>query len=524
MVNNFWKHTLAMNRVCFCAAVFLCGLVYANPFEESASFKAVNEIDALLSSSLSKQGVQPAPLCSDAVFMRRVYLAVLGTLPTAEEAKKFLNDKSATKRTTLIDRLLERPEYAGYWTLKWADLLRCKAEFPVNLWPNGAAVYYRWIHDSIRENKPYNRFARELLLSKGSNFRNGESNFYRAVANRDAESLAEVAALTFMGVQTGPWSSEKQKQMAVFFSRVGYKGTAQWKEEIVFRIRKPLESTDVVFPDGTHGQVKAEQDPRQVFADWLVSPKNKQFNENIANRIWYWLFGNGLVDPPDNFSDENPPVHPALLSYLAEELVREKYDMKHLVRLILNSAAFQQSSFPVKRGSQQRQELFAAYPVRRLDAEVLQDALSQIFGVSAKYVSEVPEPFASLPNHYRTIMIPDTSLTSSFLETFGRATRDSGLVSDRNNGITESQMLFLMNSAEINQWATNFIGQGRNRKNNTGKPNVPREAADEMWLQILSRYPTGEELKTAAEALRSGTPAADIVWALINSTEFLCQH
>ncbi|MDR3234052.1 MAG: DUF1549 and DUF1553 domain-containing protein [Planctomycetaceae bacterium] len=515
-----------MNRFCFFSAVFfLCGSAYANPFESGAPFKAVNKIDVLLQSSLSKQGVQPAPLCSDAVFLRRAYLAVIGTLPTTEEAEKFLNDKSVTKRAILIDRLLERSEYAGYWALKWADLLRCKAEFPINLWPNGAAVYYRWIHDSIRENKPYDRFARELLLSKGSNFRNGESNFYRAAANRDAESLAEAAVLTFLGVQTGPWSSEKQKQAAVFFSRVGYKGTAQWKEEIVFRIRKPLESADVVFPDGTHGQVKAEQDPRQVFADWLVSPKNKQFNENIANRIWYWLFGSGLVDPPDNFSDENPPVHPAVLSYLAEELVREKYDMKHLVRLILHSAAFQQSSFPVKRGSsQQRQELFASYPVRRLDAEVLQDALSQIFGVSAKYTSEVPEPFASLPNHYRTIMIPDTSLTSSFLETFGRATRDAGLVSDRNNGITESQMLFLMNSAEINQWAADFIARGRNRGNKGGKQNVPRETADKMWLQILSRYPAIEELKTAAEALRSGTPAADIVWALINSTEFLCQH
>ena len=183
---------------------------------------------------MKKLGLQPSPLCSDAVFLRRVYLDVIGTLPTAAEAREFLLDTIPQKRRLLIDRLLERDELADYWAMKWSDLLRIKAEFPINLWPNAAQAYYHWIRTSIRENKPYDRFARELLTSSGSNFRVPPVNFYRAIQSRQPTAIAQSVALALMGARAEKWPKDRLAGMSVFFSKIGYKPTAEWKEEIVF--------------------------------------------------------------------------------------------------------------------------------------------------------------------------------------------------------------------------------------------------------------------------------------------------
>jgi hypothetical protein len=495
-------------------------------------FQTQNRIDELFLLSLKKQNAKPSPLCSNEVFVRRVYLDVLGTLPTKENVASFLADKNAEKRTQLIDDLLKRREFADYWALKWSDVLRVKAEFPINLWPNGAMTYYQWIHQTIRENRPYDQFVRELLISDGSNFRNGASNFYRAVTNKDANTLAEAVAQTFLGTQLGVLPEERQKEWAVFFSRVGYKETAQWKEEIVFWTRKPLESPDVTFPDGTRGTIKPDQDPRQQFADWLTAPNNRQFQRTIVNRIWLWLFGKGFTADPNDFRNDSPVVHEELLDDLCKELVDSRYDLKHLYRLILNSATYQQSSIPQK-SYHGDPETFVSYPIRRMEAEVLQDALTQIFSVPPKYQSEVPEPFTNIPVRYRTIMLPDVSVTSSFLEMFGRATRDTGLESDRNNDVTESQQLFLLNSTEINNWTGRFASKYKidnTRKNidNAGR-NRLMEILDDVWLTILSRYPSSVEREfLKAEFLTQGVNREqkfqDVIWSLINSKEFLCKH
>ena len=495
-------------------------------FEKSDAFVSANRIDELLLVGLKKKGLQPAALCSDAVFVRRVYLDVIGTLPTAEETKKFLSDATPDKRAVLIDELLDRSEFADYWAMKWADVLRVKAEFPINLWPNGAMVYYRWIHASIRENKPFDQFARDLLTADGSNFRDAPSNFYRAVPQKDAETIAENVALTFLGTRIGPWPEQKRKELTAFFSRVGFKDSAEWKEEIVFWNRKPLDSPDVVFPDGAKGIVGPNQDPRAVFADWLVSPNNVAFRENIANRLWYWLFGRGLVHDPDDFRPDNPPIYPEMLAFLGRELTDKKFDLKSFYRLILNSRTYQQSSIP-KDPKDNAEECFAVYPVRRLEAEVFQDALKRIFDLRIGYTSEVPEPFTSVPPRYRTILLPDPSISSSFLEMFGRATRDSGLESDRNNDVTESQQLFLLNSTEVNDWSRRFLQRYRNAGRS---PQERRRVLDDVWLTILSRYPTPAELQRLAEGTQ-GTGRQqndnflqDLVWALINTKEFSCRH
>ncbi|MDR3196948.1 MAG: DUF1553 domain-containing protein [Planctomycetaceae bacterium] len=500
-----------------------------NPFDSGLEFKPKNEIDVLIAASLKRHKIKPAPLCSDEVFIRRVYLDVIGTLPDIQAVKNFLADKKTDKRSRLIDHLLARNEFVDYWTLKWCDILRVKAEFPINLWPNGAMTYYRWIHGAVRTEMPYHQFARALLTSDGSNFRDGASNFYRAVPQKDAETLAENVALTFLGIRTGAWTPEKLQQLSVFFSRVGYKETAEWKEEIVFWIRKPLDKPEVVFPDGTKGTVRSDQDPREVFVDWLVSPSNEGFNRNIANRIWFWLFGYGLVHESDDFRPDNPPVHPEVLDYLCRELIDSDYCLKHLYRLILNSNTYQQSSIPNsknKNNDSSITELFAVYPIRRMEAEVLQDALSRLFGVSVGYSSEVPEPFTNIPPRYRTIMLPDASITSSFLEMFGRPTRDTGMESDRNNGVTESQQLFLLNSTEVNNWVMKFLS---NYRNTNRRPEEIRKMVDDIWLRFLSRYPTALEFRFVAEELRrqeksGGQKVQDIVWALLNTKEFLCRH
>jgi len=495
-------------------------------FEQPGEFRPHHRIDELLRDSLAQKNMTPAPLCSDAVFVRRVYLDLIGTLPTVAEVRAFLDDTSPDKRNVLIDKLLDRPEFIDYWTMQWCDMLRVKAEFPINLWPNGALCYYNWIRDSVRTNKSYDQFAYELLTSNGSNFREGAANFYRAAPEKNAETLAEAVAQTFLGMRTVSWREEKRADLTVFFSRVAYKDTAEWKEEIVYWDRRPLEKNMVTFPDGTQKLVEANVDLRTVFADWLIAPTNTLFSRYMANRVWFWLLGRGLVHEPDDFRDDNLPVHPEILDYLAAELVRSRYDIKHLLRLIARSATYQQSSL-VRGDATVAQELFAVYPIRRLEAEVLQDALSMLFGRSSGYNSEVPEPFTFIPNRYRTVVLPDSGITSPFLEMFGRPTRDTGLTSDRNNRVTEAQQLFLINSTEVNTWvrtlSQNHVNRLRSRQNAAGV------IVDELWLLLLSRLASPTESRLATASIAPGgrlseQKVQDLVWALLNTDEFLCRH
>jgi len=246
----------------------------------------------------------------------------------------------------------------------------------------------------------------------------------------------------------------------------------------------------------------------------------------MANRAWFWLLGRGLVHEPDDFRDDNPPVHPEILDYLAQELVRSNYDVKHLLRIIVRSATYQQSS--IARGdATAAQEQFAVYPVRRLEAEVLQDALTMIFNARPTYNSEVPEPFTFVPNRYRTILLPDSSITSPFLEMFGRPTRDTGLTSDRNNQVTESQQLFLLNSTEVNNWVKNLSQSQANRWR--ARQNATGALIDELWLIMLSRHVSPAEYRrTTAYIEQNGRineqKVQDVIWTLLNTDEFLCRH
>jgi len=507
------------------------GVAAAQPpvgvYESAAPLTSQNPVDELVFARLKELHLQPARLCSDAVFVRRAYLDVIGTLPKGTEAEQFLLSVDANKRKALIDRLLERDEFADYWAMKWSDLLRVKAEFPINLWPNAAQAYHRWIRSSIKDNMPYDRFVRELLTASGSNFRVPPVNFYRALQNKEPAAIAQTVALTFMGTRAEKWPAAQLSGMAAFFSAIGYKHTAEWKEEIViFDLEKAtnLASLAAVFPDGTRAALSPDRDPREVFADWLIDPKNPWFTEAIANRVWSWLVGRGVIQEPDDIRPDNPPSDPKLLALLEKELIASHYDLKPLFRLILNSKTYQLASVPAT-DSPEAAAHFAFYPLRRLQAEVLIDALDQITGTTESYSSAIPEPFTFIPGEMRSIALPDGSISSSFLEMFGRSTRDTGLESERNNRATSDQRLHLLNSSHIQ----NKLEQSKLIPMLVQSTKTPREIAAALYLGILARFPTADEAKiaetyfqTPGVARRQGT--IDLAWALINSEEFLYQH
>ena len=482
-------------------------------------------IDMLVRAGLKKQGIEPAAPCSDEVFIRRVYLDVTGTLPEPQKVRSFLSSGNPNKRADLIDALMEQEEFADYWSLKWCDILRVKAEFPINLWPNAVQAYHRWIHDAIRDNMPYDQFARQLLTSSGSNFRVPPVNFYRAIQGREPSAIASAAALTFMGLRIENRPSSQRTGMEVFFSRVAYKATAEWKEEIVYP--KPETDTPLkaVFPDGRTVVIPPDEDPRVVFADWLIRPDNPWFARNIVNRIWAWLLGRGIIHEPDDIRPDNPAVYPEVLTCLENELVGSGYDLRHIFRLILNSQTYQQSSIP-RTDNPNAEVLFACYPVRRLDAEVLIDALCRISGTRESYWSAIPEPFTFIPEEHRSIELSDGSVTSQFLEMFGRPARDTGLESERSNQATEAQRLHLLNSTHIQ----NKIEKSRRLAMlvRTTRGNRKR-IVTALYLNILSRFPTKEELEMSVkyfqtDGLTTKQAAEDLIWALINTKEFLYRH
>jgi hypothetical protein len=531
------------------------------------------------------------------VFVRRVYLDVIGTLPTTKEARDFIESKDGkNKRRLLIDRLLEREEYADYWSMKWGDILRIKAEFPANLWPNAAQAYHRWVRNSLATNKTYDKFVRELLTSSGSNFRVGQVNFYRAIPSRTPDGIAVAVALTVMGARADTWPAERRAGMATFFSEVGYKPTAEWKEEIVFwdpfhiskvpgnvvpgkaalvPAPKPADAKPAagatappavvltatapaplkaVFPDGTEVTIPPDRDPRDVFADWLIRPENPWFAKNIVNRLWAWLLGRGLIQEPDDIRDDNPPSYPTLLAYLEKEFIESGYDLKSTLRLILNTKTYQLSS--VLRVKNVRAEAyFGRYMVRRLDAEVLADAINKVTGTTDLYTSAIPEPFTYIPTDKAAIAIADGSITSPFLALFDRSARATGYVNERSMKPLPAQWLHMLNSSHIQ----NKLESGTWMKTLVGSGNRPlEEIINELYLTILSRYPTQDEYASILEYLprmsaADAPPAGgskyqgagskygrsaprtlsdsqrrdnsiDIAWALLNSTEFLYRH
>jgi len=526
--------------------------------ESSDPPKPANRIDEIVFAKLKGLGIEPI-LCSDAVFVRRAYLDVTGTLPSEEEAGAFIQSSDKNKRVVLIDRLLDRSAHVDYWSMKWSDILRVKAMFPVNVWPNAAQAYHRWVWESVARNKPYDQFARELLTSSGSNFRVGSVNFYLAVQDQTPEGMAAAVGLALMGTRVHLWPEDRRAGLAVFFSQVGYKPTSAWNEEIVFwdplnstavpgsiapgmdtvaksvtatnqipqALAEPLSESEqqaAVFPDGTKTTIPPNRDPREVFADWLIRPEKPWFSEAIANRTWAWVMGRGIIHEPDDIREGNPPSNPELLAYLEKELVSSGYDLKHLKRLIFTSTTYQFSSIPRFKGPEASAN-FATYPLRRLEAEVLIDSLNQITGSSDLYTSAISRPYSYFPEDMSAVALADGRVANSLLTVFGRSARVTGMENERVNELAPTQWLHTLNSAAIQRKLHN----SRKLAELIGRGDEPKEITERLYLTILSRFPTDADVKAATEHVKTVSSRGrddwvDLAWALINSPEFLLRH
>ena len=482
----------------------------------------------------ANNNIKTPATASDAVFLRRATLTLCGRLPSASEVRDFLADEALDKRTKLINQLLDSPEYADMQTMRFADMLRIKSEFPINLWPNAVQAYHRKIHDDLLADRSLKSMFYEMLTASGSNFRTPYANFFRASANRTPEGLAEMVLLTTMNMRKNTMSENDFKAFAKLFSCIRYKSTYEWKEEIVLNSIEAQQFT-ACLPDGSSVKVNSiQRDPREIFAQWLLDGDNDFFARAMTNRVWYWCFGKGIYPQADDlpmpsgrwnrfwgtFDKENVPFSPELQEYMIAEFKKSNYSLKHLYRLVLNSSAFQVSSLI------QDEKLLryrAAYPLRRLESELLIDALAKVTGGYDRYMSVIPEPFTYLPWGTKAINIADGSISTGVLDSFGRPPRDSGQFSERNTASTDSQKLYLMNSASLYRRLTGY-------SRSLSRIRSDEERLDRIYLDILSRYPTRQErdafkrYKADFEPKRHEIAWSDTVWVLLNTKEFIFYH
>ncbi|MBR3677293.1 MAG: DUF1553 domain-containing protein [Alistipes sp.] len=447
--------------------------------------------------------------CRDEVFLRRAYLTVTGALPSPQESAKFLDDNRPDKREKLINRLLNRELALQYTLMHWGDILRIKSEFPSNLWPNGVQAYNRWIYEKLMNNVPYDQMVRELLLSTGSNFRDPAANFYRGFQERSPENFYANINLLFLG------NRNCADNGYLCFSQIKFKSTKEWKEEIIYiDYRKELPWQQIKLADGTILQPDYNTDWREAYVNWLTSPENRRFAEVMVNRMWFWVFGRGIVHEPDDWREDNQPSDPALLKELTDYFIKSKYNMKALMKKILMSEQFNSKMAPE-----------GTYQPQRLPAEVIVDAIASSTGRWNKYSSRVPEPFTFYPPQTRATHLGDATVSSTELELFGKVSRDVSLESQRSNALTSRQLLYLMNSSALEQ----RIRKSPALKKICEQYTTVEQVADAITLRVLSRRATPQEVELynkhkADNSLSMNELAYDIMWIQINSNEFLYNH
>jgi hypothetical protein len=488
-----------------------------------------NFIDKLAWDNLARLGIAPAELCDDATFLRRVYLDTIGTLPTAAEARAFLADKSANKRAVLIDKLLERPEYADYWAMRWSDLLRVDRDA---LTPAGSVAVTRWLRKQFADNRPYDEFVRSIVTARGPIGEEGPAAIYKSIVT--PEDLSRSFSQLFLGIRiqcaqchhhpSDKWGQEDYFALAGFFTGIGRK-TPPGGSEVIFAQKGtelPHPRTKKPVPVRALGAAPVElagiADRRVVLARWMTAPDNPTFSRAIANRLWSHYFGRGLVEPLDDLRATNPATNEPLLDALAKHLRDQKYDLKAFTRTLLNSRLYQLASPMVggKKFIPDEQNFSHAQP-RAIPAEVLLDAISQATGV--------PEKFNGWPDGYRAIQIWDNRMPSYFFRIFGRPVRATVCECERSNEPSIAQALHLMNSEEITSKIRSRQGTAR-RLAQSKMP--PRAIIDDLYLSTLSRYPTDAErtlmLRVFTEADNRQEAVEDVLWAVLNTRSFVYNH
>lgn len=517
--------------------------MFVVPFAENielAEWSENNFVDRLAGEKFREIGIRPSGLCDDATFVRRVYLDLLGALPTPEEAQAFLDAQGPDKRQRLIDRLLGftddpaqggyNDQYAAWWALKWADLLRSSSAAigEQSMW-----ALHNWLLASFRENKPFDQFVRELITAQGSVYSNGAANYFRG--SRGAAALAETTAQVFLGVrlqcaQCHHHPFEKYGQddyygFAAFFARVGVKSSQEFGlfggETIVVvnsggEVTQPR-SGKVMTPTPLEGEpVPDVPDRRTALADWLVKKDNPFLARNVANRYVAYLLGRGLVEPVDDMRATNPASNEALLQALADDFVASGFNLKHLLRTIVSSRLYQLDSQPTPENASDMR-FYSHYLVKRLPAEALLDAVDQATGSRTK--------FPNLPLGTRAVELPDADYPVYFLRTFGKPKRASTCECERVKEINLSQVLHTLNGETI----AGKLADGQGRVARLAASDKPwQEGVTELYLATLARRPTPEELAAWApfkdQCPDLKTFYEDVLWALLNSKQFLYVH
>jgi hypothetical protein len=523
--------THIMIRYCGQAGVFQV----TSPYATLAGYPELprhNFIDDHLIAKWKGLGITPSALCSDTEFLRRLYLDVIGTMPTADEIRAFLADKDANKRGKAIDRVLERPEFVDFWALKWGDLLRNSR---TALQEKGMWSFHNWIRASIRDKQPVDEFVRDIITAEGSAFTEGPANYYRIGSN--SSDWAETTSQIFLGVRMQcakchhhpfeKWSQDDYYGMAAFFSRMGTKNSQEFGlfgRETVIHLRMTGEQNHprkggVVKPRPLDGDATDDPfDRRRKLAEWITAKENPFFARNIANRFWGYLMGRGLVEPLDDMRATNPATNPELLDALARDFAAHKFDLRHLVRTILNSRAYQLSSQVTAGNAKDVENIhYARHTVRRLSAEQLADALDFATGTQEKY--------PGLPLGTRAIQLPDTEVRSYLLDVLGRPPRQITCECERVGVPNLAAALHLMNGDLINS----KLGRAGSRIDKLFQAKKPLpDMVDELYIATLGRMPKPEEKTHAlAEVAKAPNPrigVEDLLWVLLNSREFLFSH
>jgi hypothetical protein len=505
------------------------GFTWPNPPEH-------NFIDQHVFAKLKMLSIAPSDLCSDQEFIRRVYLDTCGILPTAEEVKAFLASTDREKRKKLIDALLERPEYADYWTLKWSDVLRSSRK---TIQVKGIHVFQKWLRGHIERNSSFDQVVREILTANGSTYANPPANYYRIA--RDPQNLAETTAQLFFGVRMQcakchnhpfeRWTQDDYYSLAAFFARVKQKkdpaepgATPQAQgAEVVYSDRAGevvQPRTGKVMPPKIMGvaapAVPAGKDRREVLAEAITAGNNPFFAKATVNRIWFHLTGRGIVDPVDDFRDSNPSANDPLLDALARDFIQSGYNTKHVIRVVLNSRTYQLSA-QSNESNKDDNKYFSHAVTRLIPAEPLLDAICA--------ATDVPEKFAGLPPGTRATQLPDGEINHVFLKTFGQPGRELACECEREGDSNLAQALQLINGPTINE-------KIRNPNNRIGKLLTKKVSENDLladlYLATLSRQPSPPEVQAALDHVGKAQDKRkaweDVLWALLNCKEFLFRH
>jgi hypothetical protein len=524
--------------------------VITAPFEKQVDparlAQRINCIDEHVFNKLAALRIEPSDPCTGAEFLRRAFLDAIGVLPTPDEARAFLADHRPDKRARLIDGLLERPEFVDHWALFLSDLFQNRKERDHDVrGTKGVRSFHNWLRKQVAANRPWDELAHDVLTASGKTSENPAVGYYVVTVGENREPhLSEVvasAAQAFLGTRIGcaqchnhpleKYTQDDYYHFAAYFSRVKLDRLEPKVGPTTLRMagpdgQPPKGPPGVTQPrtgqflkpqplDRSPTEVKPEEDPRQQLAAWMTDPKNEYFSGAMVNRIWGHYLGVGLVEPIDDLRASNPPTNPELWQALNKEFVSHKYDLKHLMRLILNSRTYQLSS-ATRPGNETDARFYSHYYARRLPAEVLLDALSQSTGV--------PDEFPGYPVGLRAVQLPDPTLKSYFLTLFGRSERVTACACERNGEVTMPQLLHLQNGESVVQ----KIRHGDGRLAQLLKANKSEsEILDELFLATLSHPPSDAARAAVRKALADSNKEEvyrDLFWALLNSKEFSFNH